>query len=105
MALATEVRVVSDSEPNQLFVALIAGLQMSAWAQLGKVMNPATGKVERDLDHARETIDLLAMLQEKTRGNLHAQEDTMLTRILLDLRLNFVEEQKTGAVAPPSSEN
>jgi len=42
------------------------------------------------------------MLQEKTSGNLHAQEDAMLTRILLDLRMNYVEEQKTVASAPPS---
>jgi hypothetical protein len=43
------------------------------------------------------------MLQEKTRGNLHAQEDAMLTRILLDLRMNYVEEQKSGATAPPAA--
>jgi len=87
---------MSQDEPNQLFVALVAGLQMSAWVQLGKVMNPTTGKVERELERARETIDLLSMLQEKTRGNLHAQEDSMLTRILLDLRMNYVDEQKSG---------
>jgi len=86
----------SSNEPDQLFVALVAGLQMSAWVHLGKVMNPATGKIERELERARETIDLLSMLQVKTRGNLHAQEDAMLTRILLDLRMNYVEEQKTG---------
>ncbi len=89
---------MSQDEPDQLFVALVAGLQMSAWVQLGKVMNPGTGKVERELERARETIDLLSMLQEKTRGNLHAQEDAMLTRILLDLRMNYVEEQKTGGI-------
>lgn len=90
---------MSRDEPDQLFVALVAGLQMSAWVQLGKVMNPATGKIERELERARETIDLLSMLQVKTAGNLHAQEETMLTRILLDLRMNYVEEQKSGAAA------
>lgn len=99
--------------PNDLFLGLVASLQMSAWVQLGKMMNPATGQIERDLDGAQQSIDLLGMLQEKTRGNLHEDEDKFLTRLLFDLRMNYVEERKAPAapetaaekssVAPPPS--
>ena len=88
-----------DAEPNEMFLGLISSLQFSAWMQLGKVMNPPTGKSERDLEHAKETIDLLGVLEEKTRGNLHPDEAKLLGRILFDLRMNYVEE----ASAPPSA--
>lgn len=84
---------------DDLFLGLVASLQMSAWMQLGKVMNPVTGKIERDLDGAQQTIDLLGMLQEKTRGNLDAEEDKFLTRLLFDLRLNYVEERKSATAS------
>jgi hypothetical protein len=102
---------MTDSKPDELFVGLIASLQMGAWMHLGKVMNPMTGKVERDLGHAKETIDLLGVLEQKTRGNLHPDEAQLLGRMLYDLRLNYVEEvgaQKaaagTGSEPPPGAE-
>ena len=94
---------MSETEPNQLFVGLLLGLHSTAWAQLGKVMNPMTGKVERDLDGAKETIDLLGVLEQRTRGNLAPEEAKLLAQLLLDLRLNYVDEAKQAKPAEGGS--
>jgi hypothetical protein len=88
---------MADHTPNELFLGLVFSLQAAAWMQLGKVMNPMTQKVQRDLPQAKETIDLLGALDEKTRGNLHADEARVLTQILYELRMNYVEEMKSSA--------
>jgi hypothetical protein len=88
---------MADNTPNELFLGLVFSLQAAAWMQLGKVMNPMTQKVQRDLPQAKETIDLLGALDEKTRGNLHPDEARVLTQILYELRMNYVEEMKTSA--------
>lgn len=89
---------------SDLFMGLVASLQMSAWMALGKVMNPMTQKAERNLEQAKETIDLLGVLEEKTRGNLSDEEARALTHILYDLRMNYVEELKSPPPpAPPQS--
>jgi hypothetical protein len=59
---------------------------------LGKVMSPVTGKVERNLDAARYSIDMLDMLQRKTAGNLTSEEQKLLDHILHELRLNYLDE-------------
>ena len=94
---------MSETEPNQLFVGLLLGLHSTAWAQLGKVMHPMTGKVERDLEGARETIDLLGVLEQRTRGNLAPEEEKLLAQLLLDLRLNYVDEAKRAKTAEGGS--
>lgn len=92
------------SQPSDLFLGLVASLQASAWMALGKVMNPLSGKIERDLEHAKETIDLLGVLEEKTRGNLHPDEERFLSRVLFELRMNYVEESKAAAASPPPAD-
>ena len=76
----------------------------TAWVQLGKVANPATGKVDRNLEAAKGTIDVLGSLEEKTKGNLNDEEEKLLTRMLLDLRMNYVEETKRGDTETQSPE-
>jgi hypothetical protein len=71
---------------------LILGLQSSAWMLLGKVANPITGKEERNLEAAKATIDTLLMLKDKTKGNLSKNEDDLLSNILQQLQLNYVDE-------------
>ena len=94
-------------KPNEMFLGLVYSLQMSAWMSMGKVLNPMTQKIERELERAHETIDLLGVLEDKTRGNLHPEEARMLSRVLYELRLNYVEELKSssaaGADAPADS--
>ena len=57
-------------------------------------MNPMTGEVEKNLEGARINIDLLEMLQVKTAGNISDQESSMLTELLTNLRLNYLDELK-----------
>ena len=91
---------MSATDSKQLFVGLLLGLHSTAWMQLGKVVHPGSGKVERDLEGAKATIDLLGVLETKTRGNLAHEEERLLTQLLLELRMNYVEELKQGQKAP-----
>ncbi len=89
----------------QLFVSLVIGLVQAAWVQLGKIKNELTGQVDPNLEAAKITIDTLAALELKTRGNLSAEEAEVLKRALTDLRMNYVDEVKkaaagAGAAAP-----
>ena len=83
---------------NALFVNLVIIFQSAAMQQMGKIMNPITGKVEKNLEQARYSIDILSMLKEKTRGNLSEEESRYLQAVLTDLRLRFLLQldQKTG---------
>lgn len=77
-----------------LFQHLIAMFQTLALQQLGKLINPMTGKSNRDLDQARITIDMLGMIREKTRGNLNASEEQILDKVLTELQMNYVTEKE-----------
>jgi hypothetical protein len=77
---------------NALFVNLVIIFQSAAMQQMGKIMNPITGKVEKNLEQARYSIDILSMLKEKTRGNLSDDLERLLDSALLQLRMNYVEE-------------
>ncbi|EPX62381.1 hypothetical protein D187_008569 [Cystobacter fuscus DSM 2262] len=76
------------------FSTFLIGLASSALIHLGEASNPETGKAERDLVLARQSLDLLGMLQEKTRGNLTGEEKQLFDNLLADLRLRFVEANK-----------
>ncbi len=92
---------------DPLFVQLVLSFQAGAWQHLGKVASPISGKVERDLRMAQHTIDLLGMLESKTKGNLSQEESSLLEHVLYELRLNYVDERKKGdteRAAPPDSE-
>ena len=78
---------------NELFVTLVSSLTSQAWMQLGKIKNPVTDKIEKNLDAASMSIDMLSMLQEKTKNNLDEYESKLLEQSLNDLRMNFVFEK------------
>jgi len=88
--------MVESVSEEELFKAqfrmFIVGIANSAMQQLGKIMNPLTGKIERDLGSAKATIDLIRMLQVKTKGNLSREEQQLLDRALSNLQLNYVDE-------------
>jgi hypothetical protein len=93
---------------NPLFQGLVFSLAGATMQQLGKVKNPITDKMELDLDAARQSIDLLGMLADKTAGNLTPDEDKLLKAVLRDLRLNYVDTAndaapKADASAPESA--
>jgi len=79
-----------------LFLQLVLGLQQAAMVALGKLMNPMSGKLERNLEGARNTIDTLAAIEVRTRGNLESDEQRVLTQVLTELRMNYVDEVKKG---------
>jgi len=79
-----------------LFLQLVLGLQQAAMVALGKLMNPMSGKIERHLEGARNTIDTLAAIEARTRGNLESDEQRVLTQVLTDLRMNYLDEAKKG---------
>jgi hypothetical protein len=84
-------------EPRTAFALIIQMLAMPAYAALGMVPDPASGRQRVDRAAAREMIDLLAVLEQKTRGNLSFEESNFLSRVLYDLRLAFVEVSRPPA--------
>ena len=80
--------------PEINFPTFIMSLNASALVNLGILDNPATGKKEINLALAKQTIDILCMLEEKTKGNLSKEEEGMLKHILYDLRIIYVKEKK-----------
>ncbi|HBA85044.1 MAG TPA: DUF1844 domain-containing protein [Verrucomicrobia bacterium] len=93
----------STNEANAaLFMHLVMTLATSALQHLGKIVNPTTQKAEVHLDAAQATIDMLDMLEVKTRGNLDPDESKMLKDTLTSLKLNYVETlQAAPATTPP----
>ncbi len=75
-----------------LFMQLVVMFHSLTMHQLGKIKNPVTDKIERNLPSAQGTIDMLEMLKEKTKGNLDSNEDRFLSELLKELKLNYVDE-------------
>jgi len=86
------------------FFQLVFSLQAGAMQQMGKIASLLTGKVERDLNLAKASIDMLDMLQRKTEGNLTPEEKMLIEHTLYELRLNYVEEVKKGDAEPEKTE-
>jgi hypothetical protein len=85
-----------------LFLQLVLGLQQTCMMALGKLVNPITRKLEKNLDAARDAIETLAALESRTRGNLEPDELRVLQQALTDLRLNYLDEvKKTGREGEP----
>lgn len=82
-----------EEEYESMFMQLIMGLQGSAWMLLGKIANPLTGKIEKNLEAAKATIDTLMMLREKTKGNLTKLEEDYINNTITQLQLNYAEEK------------
>ena len=83
-------------ETTQLFITLISSLSSQAWIQMGKIKNPVSDKIEKNLDGASMSIDMLSMIQEKTKNNLEEYEDKFLQQSLSDLKMNFVFEKNSN---------
>ncbi len=77
--------------PKIDFSSFILSLYSSGLVQLGKVEDPSTGKKSVNLELARHTIDMIAMLEEKTKGNLNEEEQNLIKALLSEIRLAFVE--------------
>jgi hypothetical protein len=80
--------------PEINFPTFVASLNASALLHLGAIEDPSSGKKDKNLPMAKQTIDILSMLQEKTSGNLSTEEENMLKNILYDLRIMYVKEKQ-----------
>lgn len=84
----------SKPDTNKLlFMHLVSMLAMSAIQQMGKLADPGTGKAETNLEAAQATIDMLDMLEARTRGNLDAEETRLIKDTIMSLKMNYVESQ------------
>ena len=110
--MAEVQKTTQSGELSQRFIEFVMMHAQNAALFLGQIPNPKTGKGEVNLDLARMFIDQLAMIQEKTRGNLTNEEATVLRNALSNLQMAYVEvarETPEGAgragapEAPPSS--
>jgi len=71
---------------------LVMQNQQIAMMAMGKIKNPVTNRIDRNLDYAKVSIDTLDMIKIKTKGNLSDYEEKFLTEALKDLKLNYVSE-------------
>ncbi len=80
----------SDAKPNPLFGGLVESLASQALMFMGAMRDPMTGAAHQDIQQAQTMIDMLGMLEEKTRGNLAKEEAEMIKQILDEVRMHFV---------------
>jgi hypothetical protein len=97
-AVGTDASEKTSEDETQLpeinFVTFVLSLNASALVNLGLVEDPASNAKVKNLPLAKQTIDILGMLQEKTRGNLSADEENLIKHVLYELRMIYVKEKK-----------
>jgi len=86
-----------------LFMQLIMQQQQWAMISMGKLKNPMSDKIERNLEMAKYAIDTLDMLATKTKGNLGEYEDKFVSEVLRELKLNYVDEIEKNKKEKPDS--
>ena len=79
--------------PEINFSTFVISLNASALLHLGAIEDPTTGKKDKDLLMAKQTIDILSMLKEKSAGNLSSDEENLIKSIIYDLKMIYVKEK------------
>jgi uncharacterized protein DUF1844 len=87
----TEPPGAAPGEPRSEFARIVSSLATTAYSALGLLSDPVAGAAHRDLAVARQMIDWLGVLEQKTQGNLSFEESDLLSRVLYELRLAYVE--------------
>ena len=80
------------NENDKLFLQLLYIFHASAMQGLGKIKNPVTGKIEKNMDQAKQSISMIEMIKEKTHNNLGHDLHCALESFLTELRMNYVDE-------------
>jgi hypothetical protein len=80
--------------PEINFSTFIISLSTQALMHLGEIADPLSGKVDKDIPVAKQMIDIIGMLKDKTKGNLNGGEERLTEEILFDLRMKYVEAVK-----------
>ena len=93
---AEEARPPEHPDEPVTFSTFVLGLSTQALLHLGEIPNPLTKGIERDLAAAKQVIDILGILREKTRSNLDPSEEALLDSMLYDLRMRYVELVRSG---------
>jgi hypothetical protein len=91
----------SEEPADPAFAQFVSSLAMQAMMGLGEMPNPVTRLAQEDLGQAKAMIDMLGMLQKKTRGNLNSEEAAFIDGVLYELRMKYVS--KAGGAAPWTS--
>lgn len=91
---AAREKASPDDVPEISFSTFVIGLSTQALMHLGEIPNPLSGNVESALPVAKQMIDIIAILREKTRGNLDQGEQKLMDDVLYDLRMRYVEAVK-----------
>jgi len=86
------------------FEQMVFLFQSAALQHMGKLKNPASDKVERSLPEAQFMIDMLDMIQTRTKGNLGPDEERLLTTVIKELKLNYVDEMNKPDPAPETTQ-
>lgn len=90
-----EPKPAARENPPITFSVFLVSLSTQALVCLGEVSSPEDGTVRKDLDAARELIDIIAMLKDKTQGNVDPDEEKLIENILYDLRMRFVRTARS----------
>ncbi len=93
-----------EQQDQLLCMMLIQQHQQIGMMGLGKLKNPATNEIDRDLSSAKYAIDTLSMLEKYTKGNLPKEIKGFLDQTLTNLRLNYADESKKGSNPAPEEE-
>jgi hypothetical protein len=102
MAEETPTGAPTDGPFTLSFAAFVLSLAHTAAVHFGDIPDPATGQpAEANLQAAQQMIDILALLEEKTRGNLTAEERQLLDQLLYELRLRYLDASKADTSGPP----
>ena len=91
----------NSDKSDPLFINLVLTLHNAAMLHMGKVKNPLSDKVERDMSQAEMSIDMLDMLKNKSVGNLTDEENSILSRTLNELKMNFMDEKAKDEKTEP----
>jgi len=92
------------SRDEMLFLQVISMFQVAAMQQMGKIPNPMTNEIEKDLDQAKMSVDILSMLKEKTRGNLSKREEEFLGKLVFECQMNYLDELKGSKEEKPDDD-
>ena len=87
-------KTTNETLPEINFSTFVISLSTQALMHLGEIPNPLSGKVEDDIPVAKQMIDIINVLHEKTRGNLDQGEEKLMEDVLFDLRMKYVEAVK-----------
>lgn len=94
---------VNLSKHDHVLIGLFSSLQAAAMQQMGKIQNPMTGEVERDLVAAQSTIDILDMLKVKCRTDTPEELLRFMDNSVMELQMNFLDEKKKDEENPPEA--